>query len=239
VTLSLVLLFLSPLAAGIPMATLGAVLLVVAWTMGDFGEIRSILRLDLADRSVWLITFALTVVADLTVAVEVGITLAALLYIRRVTDTTTVSVVTPEYIVAGRAHTLQDKDVPPYVTILRIHGPFLFGMTDKLLDATTDLAGFQPIVVVRLRNMTAIDATGLHALEHLHDRLVRSGRHFLLCGLRSQPAEFLAQAEFVEHIGEENILPNVQGAIERARSVRLTQLAASGELASPGPARPR
>ena len=79
-----------------------------------------------------MITFALTVMADLTIAVEVGMALAALLYIYRVTDTTSVSTVTPEYIEDGRAHVLQDKHVPSYVTILRIHGPFLFGMTNKL-----------------------------------------------------------------------------------------------------------
>jgi SulP family sulfate permease len=211
-----VVLVLSPLASGIPLAALGAILLVVAWTMGDWGEIGSIWKLDLADRSVWLITFALTVVADLTVAVEVGMVLAALLYIRRVTDTTSVEIVTAAYVAAGRPHVLQDKDIPPFVTILRIHGPFLFGVTDKLHDATRDLSAFEPIVVLRLRNMTAIDATGLHALEQLHDRLAASGRTLLLCGLRSQPAEFLDQAEFVEHIGAGNILPHVQAAIDRA-----------------------
>ena len=138
----------------VPLATLAAVLFVVAYNMGEWREIGSIWRLDWADKSVWIITFALTVMADLTVAVEVGMALAALLYIYRVTDTTSVSTVTPEYIEDGRAHVLQDKHVPPYVTILRIHGPFLFGMTDKLADATADLSAFAPIVILRLRNMT-------------------------------------------------------------------------------------
>ena len=80
----------------------------------------------------WLVTFALTVFADLTVAVEVGMVLAALLFIRKISQTTTVSRVTAEYVEDGRAHTLQDKRIPPYVTIFRIHGPFLFGTTDKM-----------------------------------------------------------------------------------------------------------
>ena len=226
-TLLVIVLVLAPLATYVPLATLAAVLFVVAYNMGEWREIGGILRLDLADKSVWLVTFALTVMADLTVAVEVGIALAALLYISRVTETTSVSVVTPEYIAEGHVHVLQDKDIPPYVSILRIHGPFLFGMTDKLWDATADLSQFQPIVVLRLRNMTALDATGLHALKEFNDRLARSGRTLLLCGARRQPAAFLHQAEFIEHVGPDNILPHVQAAIERARQIgaRFTRVA--------------
>ncbi len=209
----------APLAAYVPLGTLAAVLFVVAWNMGEWHQVGAIWRLDWTDKSVWLITFALTVMADLTVAVEVGIALAALLYIHRVTETTSVEVVTPEYIEAGRAHVLQDKDVPPYVTILRIHGPFLFGMTDKLADETADLSLFQPIVILRLRNMTAIDATGLHALEELADRLKKANRTLVLCGARAQPARFLEQAEFVERVGAKNITPHVQAAIERAEEI--------------------
>ena len=133
-TLLAVMLVLAPFAKFIPLATLAAVLFVVAYNIGEWREIPSVLKLDTAERSVWLITFTLTVVADLTVAVEVGMALASLLYIYRVSQTTTVAVVTPEYVEDGRSHNLQDKDVPPYVTILRIHGPFLFGTTDKLRE---------------------------------------------------------------------------------------------------------
>lgn len=218
-TLLAVILAAAPLARFIPLATLAAVLFVVAYNMGEWRETAAIWRLDLADKSVWLITFVLTVVADLTLAVEVGMALAALLYIYRISQTTTVSAVTVEYIEDGRPHILQDKDVPPYVTILRIHGPFLFGTTDLLADETRDLSRFAPIVILRLRNMTAIDATGLHALEKLNERLRKSGRTLLLCGALSQPAQFLKQAEFVEHIGEANILPHVQAALARARAL--------------------
>jgi SulP family sulfate permease len=218
-TLLAIVLIAAPLAAFVPLATLAAVLFVVAWNMGEWREIPGIWRLDWADKSVWMITFALTVMADLTLAVEVGMALAALLYIYRVTDTTSVETVTPEYIEAGRAHVLQNKDLPSYVTILRIHGPFLFGMTDKLVDATADLTEFAPIVILRLRNMTAIDATGLHALEALSDRLKKSGRSLVLCGARDQPARFLEQAEFVDHVGAQNITPHVEAALERAENI--------------------
>jgi SulP family sulfate permease len=93
-------------------------------------------------------------------------------------------------------------------------------MTDKLVEATADLNKFAPIVILRLRNMTALDATGLHALERLSDRLKKSGRSLILCGAPSQPAELLHQAEFMQHVGEDNIVPHVQAALDRARQIR-------------------
>jgi SulP family sulfate permease len=218
-TLLGVLLAAAPLARFIPLATLAAVLFVVAWNMGEWREIGSILRLAKADIAVWAVTFLLTVVADLTVAVGVGMALAALLYIYRIAETTTVAPVTEEYLRDGKAHILQDKEIPPNVAILRIHGPFLFGTTQKLEEAAQDLNGFPAIVILRLRNMTAIDATGLHALEVFAKRLRRSGRRLLLCGARDQPAELLARAEFVNEVGRENILPNVQTALDRALEI--------------------
>lgn len=218
-TLLTILLVAAPLARFIPLATLAAVLFVVAYNMGEWKEIGVILRLSAADQAVWATTFLLTVFADLTVAVEVGIALAALLYIYRIAQTTTVEPVTSEYIEEGRLHILQDKQVPQYVTILRIHGPFLFGTTEKLEEATSNLNAFAPVVVLRLRNMTALDATGLYALEKLADRLKKSGRTLLLCGAREQPERLLHQAEFVEHVGADNILPHVAAALERAEQI--------------------
>ena len=218
-TLLVLLLVAAPLARFVPLATLAAVLMVVCYKMGEWQDIAAIWRLSWADISVWAATFLLTVLADLTVAVEVGMVLAALLYIHRIAETTTVSMVTEEYIREGRAHVLQDKQVPEHVTILRIHGPFLFGTTDKLLEATADLSGFAATVIVRLRNMTAIDATGMHALEKLAERLKNSGRTLLLCGALDQPARMLEQADFLEHVGRENVLPNIDAALLRAEEI--------------------
>ncbi len=218
-TLLAIVLMAAPLARFIPLATLAAILMVVAYNMSEWREALAIWRLDWTDRSVWAITFGLTVVADLTIAVEVGVALAALLYIRRVTDTTSVAAVTLEYIESGHPHTLQDKRVPPYVTILRIHGPFLFGTADKLAVETADLSRLAPIVVLRLRNMTAIDATGVHALEQLADRLRASGRMLILCGAREQPKRLLEQAEVLEHIGVDNFVPHVEAALRRAEEI--------------------
>jgi len=218
-TLLTILLVAAPLARFVPLATLSAVLFVVAYNMGEWREIGVILRLSAADKAVWAATFFLTVFADLTVAVEVGIALAALLYIFRIAQTTTVEPVTAAYIEEGRLHILQDKEVPSYVTILRIHGPFLFGTTEKLEEATSNLNALASVVVLRLRNMTALDATGLYALEKLADRLKKSGRTLLLCGAREQPERLLRQAEFVDHVGSDNILPHVAAALERAQRI--------------------
>ncbi|MDP9172230.1 MAG: SulP family inorganic anion transporter [Acidobacteriota bacterium] len=216
-TLLAILLVAAPLARFIPLATLSAVLFVVAWNMGEWREIGAILRLSKADIAVWAATFALTVLADLTVAVEAGMVLAALLYIHRISQTTTVEPVTDQYVREGRLHILQDKHLPDYVAILRIHGPFLFGTTEKLRESTANLDAMPPIVILRLRNMTALDGTGLHAIATFADRLRKSGRTLLLCGARDQPARLIERADFIEHIGPDNVLPHVQSALDRAR----------------------
>jgi SulP family sulfate permease len=222
-TLLAILLVAAPLASYIPLAALAAVLFVVAYNMGEWDEIGGILRLDSPAISVWLVTFALTVFADLTVAVGVGLSLAALLYIYRVADTTTVSPVTDEYIRDGLSHSLQGRILPPYVTLLRIHGPFLWGTTEKLVEATANLEEFQPVVILRLRNMSAIDATGIHAIESFANRLHDSGRHLLLCGAMEQPSKLLSGSRFLEHIGPENFMPDVQAALDRAEEVYLAR----------------
>jgi SulP family sulfate permease len=218
-TLLAILLVAAPLASYIPLATLAAVLFVVAYNMGEWDEIGGILQLDATAISVWIVTFALTVFADLTVAVGVGITLAALLYIRRVADTTTVSPVTDEYIRDGLSHSLQGRILPSYVTLLRIHGPFLWGTTEKLVEATVNIEAFQPVVILRLRNMSAIDATGIHAIESFAKRLHDSGRTMLLCGAMEQPSKLLSGSRFISLIGTENFMPNIQAALDRAKDV--------------------
>jgi SulP family sulfate permease len=178
-----------------------------------------LLKLTKTDISIWLVTFALTVFADLTVAVEAGMILAALLFIGRVANTTTVSQVTDDYVEDGRVHILQDKDIPYYATIFRIHGPFLFGATDKVAVIAAKINELPPVVILRLRNMTAIDATGLFALEEIARALHTTGRTLILCGAREQPAQLIRQAEFEDVIGRENICENVQEALRRAEEV--------------------
>jgi SulP family sulfate permease len=217
VTLLGIILFAAPLARFIPLSVLAAILMVVSYNMGEWQEIPELLKLSPLDIGVWLITFALTVFADLTVAVEAGMILAALVYIQKVTRTTTVAQVTDEYLREGHVHILQHKEIPPYVTIFRIHGPFLFGATDKIDEVIERIPELPRIVVLRLRNMTAIDATGLQALENLADAVHASGRGLILCGAREQPAKLMHQSEFEEHVGAGNISPSISVALERAK----------------------
>lgn len=235
ITLLAVLLFAAPLAQHIPLAVLAAILFIVAWNMGEWKEIPQLLKLTWTDISVWLVTFALTVLADLTIAVEIGMIMAALLFIRRIADTTTVELVTERYVRDSRVHTLQDKDIPTYVAIYRIHGPFLFGTTDKIDAIKEQMSDLPPIVVLRLRNMTALDATGVMAIEDLAKALKGSGRTLLLCGARKQPAVVLEKADIAHRIGASNVLPHVSAAIDRARAIHAESIA-GGRITTSRPA---
>lgn len=221
-TVLIVLLVAAPLAQFIPLAVLAAILIVVCYNMGEWSEVPAILKLSRLEVSVWSLTFLLTVFVNLTVAVEAGMILAALVYIRKVTTTTTISLVTDAYIEDGRPHILQDLAIPPYVAIFRIHGPFLFGATEKLVEISDALATLPPIIILRLRNMTAIDATGLQAMERLAEEVRTAKRTLVLCGAREQPAKRIQQSNLTQQLGPDNICPNIVAALQRAQ-----QLAAS------------
>jgi SulP family sulfate permease len=215
-TLLAVILVAAPLARYIPLATLAGILIVVCYRMGEWKEIAPIMRLSGADRLVWMATFALTVFADLTVAVEVGMILAALLYIHQVSSTTTVGAVSDENLGDGEPRVLTDKYIPSYCSVIRIRGPFLFGATEKLEHETSDLTKFGSIVVLKLTYMTAIDGTGIHALERLASRLSDSSRALVICGAQSQPAELIGRSKVIKLIGRRNMQPHLDAALERA-----------------------
>lgn len=216
ITLLIILLCGASLSKQIPLAVLSAILIVVAYNMGEWSEIPEIVRAGKAPAAVWLITVSLTVFADLTVAVEAGMILAMFLYVHRVSATTSVDLVTEEYIEEGKRHSLQAVEIPSGVAIFRIHGPFLFGATDKLAVVEAQLNELPDVVVFRLRNMTAIDTTGLRALHDVAVKLKNSGRHLILCGARTQPAKIIAGSELEKSIGKENICTHLHDAVQRA-----------------------
>jgi SulP family sulfate permease len=218
-TLLAVLLFAAPLARFIPMAVLAAILFVVSYNMGQWGETLRLLRINKSAVAVWLVTFGLTVMADLTTAVEFGMILAALTFIRSVAETTSVSPVTKDYILTGRAHVLHDKHIPKYVEVFTVQGALLFGASQKLDVIIRGMHALPPIVILRLRGMSAIDSTGLGAIEDVAARLHDSGRHLLLCGAKEHPARLIHQKVFEEKIGAENICSNIQDALNRAEEI--------------------
>lgn len=218
-TLLAIILFAAPLARYIPLATLAAVLFVVAYNMGEWREIPMILRLNRKEISVWLITFVLTVAADLTIAVEVGMMLAALLYIYQVSRTTVVAPLTSDAIRSAKDHIVQDLNIPHYISIFHIQGPLLFGAAEKLSQLAYQIDDLQPVVILRMRYMTAIDATGLYAIEQFYEKLHESGRTLLLCGTRGQPKKFIYTSKLPQVIGARNILPNIRSALHRSAVV--------------------
>ena len=219
ITLLVLVLAAGTLVRNVPLAALSAILFVVAWNMGEWREIPEILKLGRSDIAVWLATFALTVFVDLTVAVQAGMILAALVFIRKVSVTTGITQVTEDHIQQGRAHILQGRDIPEGVAVFRIDGPFLFGATDRLRDVVGDPSRLPPVVILRLRHMTAMDATGLQAIEDLADRLRVSGRMLILCGALEQPALLMRQAEFERHVGPQQVCASVEDALARAREL--------------------
>src|SRR5260221_245674 len=224
-TLLAILIFAAPLVKNVPLSALAGILLMVAYNMGDWEEIPEILKLSAADIAVWLLTLTLTVVTDLTFAVEVGMVLAALTFIRKVSRTTTVARVTQDYVEDSRIHVLQGKDIPSYAAGFRVHGPFLFGATDKFDEILRGMSNLPPIVILRLRNMTAIDATGLGAIRELADEVQSTGRTLLLCGAREQPSQLMQQSEFERHVGKENIVASINDAIRRSNELYSSQYA--------------
>ncbi|QEM66914.1 STAS domain-containing protein [Geobacter sp. FeAm09] len=232
-TLLCIVMFAAPLARFIPLSTLAAVLFVVAYNMGEWREIPMILRLNRKEIAVWLITFLLTVVADLTIAVEVGMTLAALLYIYQVSSTTVVAPLTAEAIEKAKAHIVQDHSIPHYISMFHVQGPLLFGAAEKLARMSHSVERLQPIVILRLRYMTAIDATGLYAIEQFHQKLHESGRALILCGTRGQPKKLIYTSNLPHLLGARNILPNIRSALHRAEDIH-GQFGGIGEEAAAG-----
>jgi SulP family sulfate permease len=219
VTLVAVLLFAAPMARFIPMSVLAAILFVVSYNMGQWGETARLLRLNKSAVAVWLVTFGLTVMADLTTAVEFGMILAALTFIRSVAETTSVSPVTEDYMHALRAHVLHDKHIPNYIEVFSVQGALMFGAAQKLEIIIHRLESLPPIVILRLRGMSSIDSTGLGAIEEVASRLKASGRHLLLCGAKEHPSRMIHQPVFVQLIGAENICSNIQHALDRAKQI--------------------
>lgn len=218
-TLLGIVLIAAPLVQFIPLATLSAVLIVVALNMGEWHHFRRLAHWPRGDASVFLTVFGLTILIDITVAVEIGLLLAVVLFIKRVTETMEVTVVDHATETEGAHHSLIGKDVPQGVAVFRVFGPVFFGAVDKL-ETGLNRAGRKPeVLILRLRKVPALDASGITALENIHAKLRARQKHLILSGLNPKASETLRAAGFLERLGAENNCPDIDSALARARAL--------------------
>jgi SulP family sulfate permease len=221
-TLLVIMLVFGRWARLVPMCCLASVLVVVAYNMSEWRAFRGLLRAPRGDVVVLLTTFALTVVFDLTLAVQVGVVLAAFLFMRRMAEVTRVGAVN---------HDMKDTEdeesgtgvalpsLPAGVQLYEVNGPFFFGAADKLRDVLDVVDRAPRVLILRLRHVPVIDATGLHALERLHADCARAGTALILSAVHSQPLHALRRSKYLRRIGKANVTPNLESAVMRARVV--------------------
>jgi len=224
ITLLIIILIAAPLAKFIPLATLSAVLINVAFNMGEWHNFSRLPKWPRSDTAVFLATFSLTVIIDLTVAVETGMVLAAMLFIKRVSDTTQIIAVDQNTETEGSHHSLIGKEIPDGVMIYGIFGSFFFGAADKLESALKRLKQEPDVLILRMRKVLAMDATGLNALEDLYERLRRHKKYLILSGPHTQPLFMMDKAGFLDQLGRENVCADIDLSLARAREI--LQLAA-------------
>ena len=217
--LLLILLFLGNLTKHIPMACLAGVLVIVAYNMSEWRTFKSLMRNTKSDVSVLLATFLLTVIFDLTIAIEVGLLLAVVLFIRRISETSTISVFQDEVeaasYVEGGAET--DKlSLPKGVEVYEIEGPFFFGVANKFEEIMKQVNDKPKVRIIRMRKVPFIDSTGVHNLENLIKMCNKDKTTVLLSGVNDNVRKVLLQVELDKKIGHENICSNINEAIEKA-----------------------
>ena len=218
-TLLIILLVAAPLARFVPLATLSAVLVNVAFHMGEWHNFGRLRKWPVCDTAVFLSAFALTVVVDLTVAVEIGMVLAAILFIKRSSETTQIMAVDESTETEGSHHSLLGKEVPKGVMVYRMMGAFFFGAVDKLESVLKRVNQEPEVLILRMRKVVAMDATGLNALEDLYEKLRKRGKHLILSAPHTNPLMVMEKAGFIERLGRENVCPHIDAALERAREI--------------------
>ncbi len=210
-------------AVYIPMATMSAILVVVALRMGEWHELVRLHKMPRSDALVLVTTFGLTVVFDLVIAVEVGMVLAAILFIKRVSETTEISQVTEDDMLERPEHIALGKKIPDGVIVYRIFGPFLFGAAEMLEDALLQHGAFPRVIILRLNLVSAMDITALNALESVVERAGKHQAQVIISGIHRQPLAMLLKADFVQVIGRENFCATYEAALVRADQILKNQ----------------
>jgi SulP family sulfate permease len=204
------------------MPTLAAILIVVAWNMSEYRVFRQLLKSPRSDVIVLLTTFGLTVVFDLTVAIEVGMLLAVILFMQRMAALTNVGIITNELRDEDEKddpNTIVTRKVPEGVEVFEITGPFFFGAASKFKDAMHIIENPPKIRIIRMRKVLSIDATGLNMMKELLSDCNKTGTTLILSGVHAQPIFAMQQYEIYDRIGEENIFGNIDDALDRSREI--------------------
>ena len=222
-TLLLITLFLGRWAALIPLAVLAAILVVVAYHMSEWRTFVAEFRAPKSDVAVLVATFLLTVLVDLTVAIEVGMVASAFLFMRRMAEVTNVSAVTRELrdaddIYSTDPNGLRRRKIPEGVSVFEVNGPFFFGAAETFKDTMGRVAGNPKVLIIRMRNVPAIDSTGMHTLREVAKRSKKDGTLVLLSDVHTQPLMALSKSDVLDEIGEENVFGNIDDALNRARA---------------------
>ncbi|MGE5195944.1 MAG: SulP family inorganic anion transporter [Anaerolineae bacterium] len=222
-TLALIILFFAPLVSRIPLAALSAVLVMVAWNMSEVGHFRHLFKAPGADVAVLLTAFLLTVFVDLTVAVEVGMILAAFFFMKKMSDFSGVVSVTSvfreeieEFPEKSDPDAIMKKKVPEGIEVYEVEGPFFFGVADHLKDVLQNIEYPPRVFILRMRKVPFLDASGLAALKEFYHKCQKEGSLLILSGIRSEPAVLLKKYGLEELIGKKNIYPHIDAALKRA-----------------------
>lgn len=222
ITLLLIMLFFGSYAKLIPMATLAAILIIVAYNMSEWHSFKSLLKSPKSDIAVLLTTFFLTVIFDLTIAIEIGMVLSVLLFMKRMAEVSNVSVITREIKDEEEQpdpNAINKKQIPDDVEVFEINGPFFFGAAKKFKDQMSIVEETPKVRIIRMRNVPAIDATGLQTLKDFYNDAKKKNMHLILSGVHTQPLYAMTQAGVYDLYGEENIFGNIDDALDRAREI--------------------
>lgn len=222
VVLLLILLFLMPLAQYIPMACLAGVLVIVSYNMSEWRTFKALMKNPKSDIAVLLITFFLTVIFDLTIAIEVGLVIACLLFMKRVAETTRVSVLTDAINPGAESDITINQEnliIPKGVEVYEIDGPYFFGIANKFEEQMILRNTHPEVRVIRMRKVPFIDSTGIHNLSNMCRTSQREKVTIVLSGVNDSVHKSLEQCDFYDLIGKENICPNINAALDRAKEI--------------------
>ena len=219
ISLLIILILFMPYVKLIPMSSLAAILIVVSYNMGEWESFKRIHKTPKSDAMVFLVTFSLTLFFDLVIAIGIGLLLASLLFMKRMADVTDVRYILDEHEDKDQIELIDSIKTPENVSLYEINGPFFFGAADKFVHAIREIGIPTKILILKMSNVPAIDATGFNALEMLYDLCTKHHTQLIMLNLQEQPINVLGKYGFVNTLGKENFCSTIDQAIERANTL--------------------